>query len=142
MNTRFPRRAWQAGLFTAVALLALQHATAQGSAPAEAWDPLAHLGLLGASVLIFGNAVMRVVEFLKTLIRDRWPDVPGGVFVLLSFLVSGALTLIINAAGMLTDPALSSLPAGWAPVAFWLVGAAVASGWYDGERKLRQESRS
>lgn len=93
----------------------------------------------GASALLLGRVIMHLVEFLKIRIRQRWPGTSGTWFTILSFAVSGALTLLINAGGMLSDAMLSAIPPPLDVIAFWLIAAGVASGWYDAEHEREKQ---
>lgn len=93
--------------------------------------PGVDLAAWGLSAVVTGGIIMLVVEFLKTRIRQRWPDARSSLFTLLSFLVSAALTAMIFRTDNLTDPTISNFPFPLNLIVFWFLAGSIASGWYD-----------
>lgn len=92
----------------------------------------------GASVLVFGAAMMLLTEFLKVRARKRWAEVPGTVFTVASFVISIGFSYLMHAQQALTDPTFLDIPPPMNWIAYGLVAGAIASGWYDLSKARKQ----
>lgn len=96
--------------------------------------PAFDLAAWGASVLIFGKGLQLLTEFIKVRIKKRF-NLPNVAIHLLNFGLGIAVALYLASVGMLTDPTFGALPYPFGGIAFGVVAAIIAAGWYDTETK-------
>lgn len=102
--------------------------------------PSFDLAILGASVLIYGNICMFLVESIKTRIKAKYPDVPGTLFTFAAFGVSLLGALILHTSGNLSDSWFLGFPPPLNWIGFGLVAGAIATGWYDTKRAEKKNA--
>lgn len=105
----------------------------------SAFETLPGLNLTawGASVIVFGGAMMLITEFIKTEIKKRRPNVPKVTFTIVSFGISLLVSYTISTTQNLTDPTFLGFPSPLDWIAYGVIAGAIASGWYDLDKKRR-----